>query len=89
MSSPEPYSTVMIRPLRAAGVFLAHLGLGFVVMVGVWLTEKLFGYLWASGPDPRFFDWCPVRWLFDAGEAGILVVFVVFGIYEAYCQLKR
>jgi hypothetical protein len=88
MLSAEPFGTVMLRPLRAAGVFLAHLGLGFVVMVGVWLTEKAFRYLWAPGHDPKFFDWCPVRWLFDAGEAGILVVFIIFGVYEAYRQLK-
>ena len=79
----------MRRPLFAAGVFLGHLALGFVVMVGVWLTEKGFALLWEEGREPKFFDWCPVKWLFDAGEAGIMIVFVVFGIYEAYRQLKR
>ena len=46
-------------------------------MVGVWLTEKGFGLLFQE-QDPKFFDLCPVRWFFDAGEVGVLIVFVVF-----------
>jgi len=88
VTDADPLNTVLTRPLRAAAVFSGHLGLGFVVMVGVWLTERGFGLLWHEH-EPKFFDWCPVKWFFDAGEAGIMFVFVVFGIYEAYLQLKR
>lgn len=88
MSNPDPIITVLQRPLRAAAVFLGHLVLGFLVMVGVWLTEKGFGVLWHQS-EPLFFGWCPVKWFFDAGEAGIMIVFVIFGIYEAWHQLGR
>jgi hypothetical protein len=36
-----------------------------------------------------FFDWVPIRWFFDASEALILVVFVVFGTLEAIEMLRR
>lgn len=87
MPAPEPIGTVLWRALCAAGVVAAHVFLGFVVMSGVWLTEKGIG-LFFREPDPKFFGSVPIRWLFDAGEAGILIVFVAFGIYEAFKQLK-
>jgi hypothetical protein len=62
--------------------------LGAVVTLGIWATERLFYWLWAE-QTPRFFDWIPVKWLFDASEFGVMIVFVVFGILEAYQKMKR
>jgi hypothetical protein len=87
MLEHESISTTLKRPARAAGVFIAHLALGTVVLVGIWLTERQFQLLWKTS-KPLFFDWIPVKWLFDAADCGVMVVFIVFGIYEAARQLR-
>lgn len=88
MPEVEPFSSVIMRLLRAGGVFFGHLCLGFFAMVGVWATERGFALLFRT-EDPKFFDYVPVWWFFDAGEGGILLVFVVFGIFETVRQLRR
>jgi hypothetical protein len=76
------------RPLRATVVVVGHLCLGAVVAIGIRGTEWLFQLLWAGEP-PLFFGWVPVRWFFDASEALILVVFIIFGTWEAIDTLRR
>jgi hypothetical protein len=61
---------------------------GAVVAVGIRGTEWLFQLLW-PGENPLFFDLVPIRWFFDASEALILIVFVVFGTWEAIEMLRR
>jgi hypothetical protein len=87
MLERESISTALKRPVRAAGVFIAHLSLGTIVLTGIWLTERQFHFLWDT-TKPLFFDWVPVKWLFDAADCGVMVVFTVFGIYEAARQLR-
>src|SRR5205807_2321753 len=61
----EHIKTALTRPARAAAVFIGHLLLGSVVIGGIWLTHWLFLALWGE-KDPKFFDWIPIRWVFDA-----------------------
>jgi hypothetical protein len=75
-------------PVRAARTFLGHIGLMLVCMGGIWLAEQIF-HAFFSGQEPKFFALIPVKWFFDAGEVGILVVFVIAGIYDAWRQLMR
>jgi hypothetical protein len=45
-----------------------------------------FEYLWGllfSGDEPTVAGLFPMRYIFEFGEAGVLIVFVVFGILEA------
>jgi hypothetical protein len=78
---------VVSRAARAAVAFLAHLFLAALAMIGVWGTEQAFHALFKDG-NPKFFDYIPVKWFFDAGEVGILIVFVIFGTIEAIAQLR-
>lgn len=75
-------------PVRAARSFLGHIGLGAVCMFGIWLSEQAF-HLFFHDREPTFFGWIPVRWFFEAGEAGILMTFVIWGIYDAWRELMR
>ena len=75
-------------PVRAACTFLGHIGLALVCLVGIWVLEHVSGWLF-EGYEPAFFGWIPVKWFFDAGEAGILAMFVIRGIYDAWRQLMR
>ena len=74
-------------PVRAARSFLGHVGLGLVCMGGIWLSDEAFHWLFPA--EPKFFDWIPVKWFFHAGEAGILLTFVIWGIYDAWRELLR
>ena len=74
-------------PVRAARSFLGHIGLALVCMCGIWLTEQVFH--WFFPEEPKFFGWIPVKWFFDASEAGILMTFVIWGIYDAWRELMR
>lgn len=75
-------------PVRAARSFLGHVGLGLICMGGIWLSELVFHLLF-PGREPTFFDWIPVKFFFHAGEAGILLTFVIWGIYDAWRELIR
>jgi hypothetical protein len=88
MTVYEPIRAVLVRPARAAVVVLAHLALGTLVTVGIWVTELLFHWLWAAEHMPRFFGWIPVKWLFDASELGVMLVFVCCGTWEAFLTLR-
>jgi hypothetical protein len=57
-------------------------------MGGFWLVEQVF-HLFFQTREPTFFGWIPVKWFFDAGEAGILLTFVIWGIYDAWRELMR
>jgi hypothetical protein len=75
-------------PVRAACTFLGHVGLALVCMFGIWVLERVSGLLF-QGHEPKFFEWVPIKWFFDAGEAGILLMFVIRGIYDAWGELTR
>jgi hypothetical protein len=57
-------------------------------MGAVWGTEQGFHRLFQDH-EPKFFDLFPVKWFFDAGESGVMVVFVIFGMIDAVRQLRR
>ena len=40
-------------------------------------------------PDPKFFDWLPVRWIVDGSDLGVMLVFGFWGIVEANEKLRR
>ena len=76
----------MLEPIRpaihAAVVFLCHTALAMVSAVGL----RGFQYLWDrlfSETEPTVAGLFPMRYIFEIGEAGVLVVFVVFGTLEA------
>jgi hypothetical protein len=75
-------------PVRAARSFLGHIGLALVCLAGIWVLEQASGWLF-QGHEPKFFEWIPIKWFFDAGEAGILLMFVARGIYDAWRELIR
>jgi uncharacterized membrane protein len=75
-------------PVRAARIFLGHIGLVLVCLLGIWLVEHAFGWLFQEH-EPKIVGWVPVRWIFEIGEAAMLIIFMASGIYEAYRELRR
>lgn len=82
----EPFFRVIERLLKATGLLVAHIAVGVVAMGAIWASEQAFTLIFHAS-DPKFFDICPVRWIFDAGEGGILLVLVILGIWEVIKQL--
>jgi hypothetical protein len=78
---------ILGRPYRAGVALLGHFVLIAFVAVVVWGMEWLYQRLWPS-EDPKLFDVIPLRYLFDAGELGIIGVFVVWGMIEAHKQYR-
>ena len=75
-------------PFMAARIFMGHLFLATIVMFAVWSAEKAFHWVFGN-QQPMFFDRIPAKWLFDASEVSILLVFIVYGTVEAINQLRQ
>jgi len=84
----EPFWTVIKRLVGACGLFLAHLLVGTVAVAGLAGSEKVFSFFFHDG-SPKLFGVCPLKWLFDAGDGGILLVLVIAGVLEMWTQLRR
>lgn len=73
----------LMRPaFRAAVAFLAHTALAMVTALGLRGFEWLWGLLFSEN-EPTVAGIFPMRYIFEIGEAAVLIVFVVFGILEA------
>src|SRR5207244_2557691 len=57
-------------------------GLAALVVVCVWAFSRLFHFLWGV-EDPRLFDMFPLRYLFDAADVGVILVFAFYGVSSA------
>lgn len=60
--------------------FLAAHGAVTLVWLGVFYIIGL-ALKWVG--DPKLGDWFPIRYIFDAIDGGVLLVFVIFAIVEA------
>jgi hypothetical protein len=83
----KTFKNTLKRPFWALVALLGHVVLASAAILGFWIVEELIILLWGEH-EPKFFGWIPVKWFFDAGDAGILIVFGIFGIRDAYRNLK-
>src|SRR5262245_10405141 len=72
-------------PVQAACTFAGHIGVGVVCMGAVWLSEVAYHLIFST--DPTYFGWIPVKWFFQASEVGILGIFVLSSICDAWRKL--
>jgi len=52
------------------------------VIFAIWLFERFVHSLWGSA-EPLLFDRFPIRYLFDAMDGGVILVFVCAGVIAA------
>jgi hypothetical protein len=55
------------RAFRAAAFIVVHVGLALLIIAGIYIIQ--LGLLWLG--DPKLFDWVPLRYVFDAMDAGL------------------
>ena len=71
---PEPFWSPVLKALRASLFFACHTAIAAVILICIWALSRLFPKLW--GPDdPLLFDRVPLRYLFDALDLSVIVVF--------------
>jgi hypothetical protein len=68
--------------VQAAILLIAHFGVAAVVILTIYAGETLFHTLWHS-TEPTLFDHVPVRYMFDAIDAGVITTFGFWGILHA------
>jgi len=81
----NPWYAPLNRGLRAAAFFAAHLISALMIIGGIYVVQTLLMYM----GDPKLFDRIPVKYIFDAMDVFVLVVFVVFGTGEAYVVFQE
>lgn len=67
------------KAFKAACYLVAH----FLVATLIIAMMAGVQHVLALDGDPKLFDFCPVRYIFDGVDIAILAVFVVFGTKEA------
>lgn len=71
------------RPFKNAfrsGCYLLAHALVAIMLIGLIAIVK---WILVEAGDPKLFDFCPLRYIFDAVDVAVLCVFLVFGIREA------
>ena len=71
-----------LRVLNAVIELVAHLNVLTVLLLGIWLLERLVHWLWGS-TDFLFFGWLKLKYLFDGADLILLVGFLLWGVYSA------
>ena len=82
------------RDVREARTFLGHVGLTLIMLAGLWVLEHAFVWLFQEH-DPKLFagipviGGIPVKWFFDAADAGVLLRFAYRAIFEPWRKRRR
>jgi len=76
------------RVVHIVAVLVGHLVITFAIVGAIWATHRIVAAVW-HGQEPVFFGWVPLRWFFDASEAGVIAVFVISSIVDAIRALLR
>jgi hypothetical protein len=70
------------RVVRLVVQFAYHTGGAASLLLCIKALETLYHYLW-GGRERLLFDQIPVRYLFDAMDGAVILVFVCYGLYDA------
>jgi hypothetical protein len=81
MSWGRPFWSQLRSALLAAATLACHLVVAGIILLGIWCLEQVFHILWKSS-DPLLFDRFPIRYLFDAMDLAVIVLFVWYVCWE-------
>ena len=73
-----PWYNPLRKAFRSACYLVAH---GLVALLIIGISEVIRWFLIRNG-DPRLFDICPMRYIFDLVDLAVAGVFLVFGTIE-------
>ena len=78
----KPWYEPLVHALRATTFLLAHTFLAFVLATIFELMNRWLAFI-AGGKEILLFDRVPLRYLFDAMDTGIFLVFLWYGLLSA------
>jgi hypothetical protein len=84
---PQSLRAPLLAAFRAAVIFVCHMALAALIIICIWAFWRLFHFLWGA-EDPRLFDVFPLRYLFDAADAGVVLVFAWYGVTSAVAAFR-
>jgi hypothetical protein len=76
----------LIRSCRAAGIFAIHSALAALIYLCLWLLER-FIHLFSSS-EPMLWDYVPMRYVFDGGEALMVAAVAIHGLKDVWTALE-
>jgi nitrate reductase gamma subunit len=76
----------LILSCRAGFVFAIHSALAAFIYLCVWLLEK-FVHLFSSS-EPMLWDYVPLRYIFEGGEALMIGAVVIHGLKDVWTALE-
>jgi hypothetical protein len=84
---PDPQSPrgQLHHGFRAASFLLAHTAVALIFSAAIFATHWFFKWI----GDPKLLDLFPVRYVFELGEIGVLIFFVIGGTLDARDAFKR
>jgi hypothetical protein len=92
-AGPEPppfrsfVPSLLLKTLRSSLFFIADTARAAVIIFCIWAFSQVFHALW--GPeDPLLFDRFPLRYLFDAGDLGVIIVYVGNLVRQALAEFR-
>jgi|HubBroStandDraft_5_1064220.scaffolds.fasta_scaffold388605_1 hypothetical protein len=75
-------------PVRAMIVLFGHVVLTALLITAIWGLERYTHWLYGENL-PRLYGKVPLEWAFDTMDAGVLLLFIVWGLVEAGRELIR
>jgi hypothetical protein len=70
-----------VEALFALWVIACHLLVGVGFICGVWIVDFVIHTLW-PGTEPLLFGKVPLRMIIETADGGILIIFLLFGLYR-------
>jgi hypothetical protein len=87
-TSPRPFWSHARKALEQAEFLILHTALVGVFLVCIRALSWLFHALWGTD-DPLMFDRLPLRYLFDALDGCVLLVFAVGTVLTAVAVFRK
>jgi hypothetical protein len=77
----------LVEALYAVWVLACHLLVAVGAIAGLWIIEYLVHWLW-PGTEPTVLGRVPLRAIIETADAGILIVFLGFGLYRVIMTMR-
>ena len=77
----------LVETVYALWVIACHLLMALGALLGVWVIDYVIHFLWPES-EPTLFGKIPLRMVIETAEGGILIVFLVFGLYRVAMAMR-
>jgi hypothetical protein len=83
----EPWWAPLRRGFRAAMALVGHLIVAVAFIICIWVVDGAIRELWQT-QEPLLWRKVPLRYLFDTLDAVVFGLLAVWGVIDAYRELR-